>query len=60
MFAGYRFKVAIDSGDDARLDDWLAALPEADLAWSSHFVASAEVIERGTNTAVIELLAVEA
>jgi hypothetical protein len=52
-------KIAVQGDDDARLDDWLIALPEIELAWASHFVASAEVIERSANAATIELLVVE-
>jgi hypothetical protein len=59
LFVGHRMKIAIQGDDDVRLDEWLIALPEIELAWASHFVASAEVIERDTNAAMIELLVVE-
>jgi hypothetical protein len=59
LFVGHRMKIAVQGDDDARLDEWLVALPELELAWASHFVASAEVIERSTNAATIELLVVE-
>jgi hypothetical protein len=59
LFVGHRMKIAVQGDDDARLDEWLVALPEIELAWASHFVASAEVIERGGNAATIELLVVE-
>jgi hypothetical protein len=60
LFAGHRLQVAVQSDDDARLDAWLIALPEIDLAWPGHFVASAEIMERHANAAAIELLVVEA
>jgi hypothetical protein len=59
LFVGHRMKIAVEGDDDARLDEWLIALPEIELAWSSHFVASAEVIRRSANAATIELLVVE-
>ncbi|MBS0480018.1 MAG: hypothetical protein JSR79_12060 [Proteobacteria bacterium] len=60
LFAGHRMNVAIAGDDDDRLDNWLIALPEIELAWRGHFVASAEVIERWARAAALELLVVEA
>ena len=54
-----RLTFAVVGDDDARLDEWLAALPEIELPLSRHFVADAEVIERSANAATIELLLVE-
>jgi hypothetical protein len=59
LFVGHRLKIAVHGDDDARLDEWLVALPDVELAWASHFVASAEVIGRSTSVATIELLVVE-
>lgn len=59
LFAGYRLTVTVKSDDDARLDEWLIALPELELAWPGHFIASAEVIGRSANIGKIELLVVE-
>jgi len=59
LFVGHRMKIAVQDCDDARLDDWLIALPENELTWTGHFVASAEVIERSADAATIELLVVE-
>ncbi len=59
LFVGRRFKIAVQGDEDTRLDDWLIALPETELTWPGHFVASAEVIERSANAATIELLVVE-
>ncbi|THD38073.1 MAG: hypothetical protein E7773_03330 [Sphingomonas sp.] len=59
LFVGARLTISIAGEDDARLDDWLIALPEIDLPLSGHFVASAEVVERRANAATIELLVVE-
>jgi hypothetical protein len=59
LFVGHRMKVAVEGDDDARLDEWLAALPEIELTWTGHFVASAEVVERSAGTATIEVLVVE-
>ena len=60
LFVGHRLTIAVEGDDDARLDDWLIALPEAELAWPGHVVASAEVIERSANIGNIELLVIEA
>ncbi|MEO6386053.1 MAG: hypothetical protein ABIO20_06085 [Sphingomonas sp.] len=51
--------IAIEADDDAQFDEWLVALPEIELTWAGHFVASVEVIERSANAATIELLVVE-
>lgn len=59
LFVGARLKIAVQGDDDTRLDEWLAALPETELTWTGHFVASAEVIERSACAATIELLIVE-
>lgn len=59
LFVGRRLTIAVGGDDDGRLDAWLIALPETELTWPGHFVASAEVIERGANTATIEVLVVE-
>ncbi len=58
LFIGHRFTIAVTS-EDAGFDAWLNALPEAELAWLGHFVASAEVIERSANAATIDLVVVE-
>ena len=58
LFVGHRMKFAVHGDDDVRLDDWLIALPEIELALAGHFIASAEVIERSANAATIELLVV--
>lgn len=59
LFVGCRVAIAVSADDDAKLDEWLTALPEAELGWFGHFVASAEVTERSANAATIELLVVE-
>jgi len=59
LFAGHRFTLDVASDDDVRLDGWLVALPEVELDWPGHFVASAEVIDRRADAATIELLVVE-
>ncbi|MEO5492638.1 MAG: hypothetical protein ABIR08_01270 [Sphingomonas sp.] len=59
LFVGHRMKIAVEGDDDARLDEWLIALPDVELVWRGHFVASAEVVERSANAATIELLVVE-
>jgi len=59
LFVGHRLTIAVGSDDDARLDAWLIALPEAELTWPGHFVASTEVVERSANAATIEVLIVE-
>ena len=59
LFIGHRLTITVEGEDDARLDEWLMALSEAELAWPGHFVASAEVIERSACAAAIELLVVE-
>lgn len=58
LFVGIRLTFAI-TGDDARLDTWLIALPELDLPLPGYFVADAEVTERSANAATIELLLIE-
>ena len=60
LFVGHRLTIAVHGKNDALLDDWLIALPDIELTWAGHFVASVEVIERSANAATIELLAVEA
>lgn len=59
LFVGHRVTIAIEADDDAKLEEWLIALPEIELTWPGHFVASAEAIARGASAATIELLAVE-
>lgn len=60
LFVGTRFTIACAVDDDAdAFDWWLAELPELEILLSGHFVASAEVIERGAERAMIELLVVE-
>ncbi|MEO5938475.1 MAG: hypothetical protein ABIQ43_05640 [Sphingomonas sp.] len=59
LFVGRRMAIAIEADDDAQFDEWLVALPEIELTWAGHFVASVEVIERSANAATIELLVVE-
>ena len=59
LFVGHRLNVSLQADDHDRLDDWLIALPERELAWRGHFVASAEVITRGANAATVEFLVVE-
>ena len=44
LFSGRRLTIAIDGDDDARLDAWLIMLPDAELTWRGHFVASGVVI----------------
>jgi hypothetical protein len=60
LFVGHRLTIEVESGDAAQFDVWLAALPEAELSWPGHVVASAEVIGRSANIGNIELLVVEA
>ena len=59
LFVGHRLNVSIRADDHDRLDDWLIALPEQELTWRGHFVASAEIVTRGANAATVELLVVE-
>ena len=59
LFAGYRLTMSVEAADDAHLDEWLIALPDRELTWRGHFVASAEVVERCANAATIEILVVE-
>ena len=59
LFIGNRLTIAVTGDDDARLDEWLIALPEIDLPLVGHFVASAEVVERSAGAATLELLVVE-
>ena len=59
LFVGRRLIVALAGDCDERLDQWLAALADADLPIRGHFVASAEVVERSDRTASVELLVVE-
>jgi hypothetical protein len=60
LFVGNRLTIAVAGDDDSLLDEWLIALPGIELVLSGHFVASAEVVERRGNAAIIELLVVEA
>jgi hypothetical protein len=59
LFVGCRMTFTVKADDDGRLDDWLIALPDIELACTGHFVASAEVVERSANAATIEVLVVE-
>ena len=60
LFVGFRLTFALAGDDDGKLDEWLIALPDIDLPLPGYFVASAELIQRGANSATIELLVVEA
>lgn len=59
LFAGERLTVAVAAQDGERLDAWLAALPDAELAVRGGFIASAEVTARAAGRATLDLLVID-
>jgi len=59
LFSGVRLTVEIKAGEDEAFEAWLADLPEAEFAVRGYFVASADLVERSSGTAVAEFLLVE-
>jgi hypothetical protein len=59
LFSGVRLTVEINAGEDEAFETWLANLPEAEFGVRGYFVASADLIERSSGTAVVEFLLVE-
>lgn len=59
LFSGVRLTVEINAGEDEAFEAWLADLPGAEFAVRGYFVASADLIERSSGTAVAEFLLVE-
>lgn len=59
LFSGVRQTVEIKAGEDEAFETWLADLSEAEFAVRGHFVASADLVERSSGTAVVEFLLVE-
>lgn len=58
-FSGARHVVTVNlDGDDAAIDRWLAALPEAQFAMRHHIVADIAVAARSAGGATIEALTV--
>ena len=59
LFVGSRLAIDVKGDEGSVLDEWLTALPEAELTWPGHFVASVDIVERNGNRATIDLLIVE-
>jgi len=59
LFSGARLTVEVNAEENEAFETWLATLPEAEFAVRGHFVASADLIERSSGTAVVEFLLVE-
>ena len=59
LFSGVRLTVEISAGENEAFETWLAGLPEAEFVLHGHFVASADLIERSSGTALVEFLLVE-
>ena len=59
LFSGVRLTVEINASENEAFEVWLAGLPEAEFAVRGYFVASADLIERSSGTAVVEFLLVE-
>jgi hypothetical protein len=59
LFSGVRLTVEIKADENEGFETWLADLPEAEFAVRGYFVASADLVERSSGTAVTEFLLVE-
>lgn len=59
LFSGVRLAVEIKAGENEAFETWLVGLPEAEFVLHRHFVASADLIERSSGTALVEFLLVE-
>lgn len=59
LFSGVRLTVEIKASENEAFETWLAGLPEAEFAVRGYFVASADLVERSSETAVVEFLLVE-
>ena len=60
LFIGMRLTLELAVDDDCDLfEQWLADLPDRELALPGHFVADAEVTGRSAGSATVEILAIE-